>query len=236
MKNWMPRAILYLLVVSGFIWSLKYTIAHFKPERQIILLNTTRPDFHQFLVFDSPQASIPTSRDLRPYLDYFHLVTEAMPDNNEGLLMLGYLHEISGDQKQAEILLDQSYRLNPQFFFTGYNLALVSFNHGDYAQSADLLEKALANPPAVTFSRMMNSVIYRQLFGVMNDSREIILNLRTAYKDAYMLLIETLSHAGQQEQLLKVAASAAQAFPDEPIFLKVLQGANDIPPVHAHVM
>ena len=168
--------------------SLQYARSHFKPERQVILLNRTRPDFTRFIY----------SHDgIEEYFNYFSLVKEAMPSNSDGILMLGYLYAIRGDGAKATVLLQEAYGLDPQFFFTGYNLAVVLFIQGEYLQSAGILKQTLAIPPELTFKRMMSSVIYRQIFASVKDTSEIILNLRQSYHDAYVLLVEALAKSGQ---------------------------------------
>ena len=212
MNRWLGRTVIFCMALIGCVLSLQYSTGHFKSERQIILLNNTRPDFHHLLQIEKQFPEGLSSGELRDYFDYFHLVTDAMPDNSEGLLMLGYLDQITGKNVLAEGLLKESYRLNPQFFFTGYDLALVCFNRGDYAQSVDLLQKALAINPGLTMGTMMNSIIYRQIFSSMSDGNEIIPYLKQAYNDAYVLLME----------------SAARQ--------KGAQGANADIQVHAHIM
>ncbi len=212
MNNWQGRVILFFIVGVGVFLSLRYTTSHFKSDRQVILLNTTRPDFDKLLDLEKqPSAGFPRVR-LREYFDYFRLVNETMPDNSDGMLILGYLYAITGNKAQASVLLKEAYRLDPQFFFIEYDLAIVYFEHGDYAQSIDLLQKALAMAPELTLKHMADSIIYRQFFSSMKDSRGIIVDLQQAYHDAYVLLMES-----QAKQ-------------------KGLQGDNVGPQVYAHIM
>ena len=213
MDNWRARVLLVLIAWSGCLIALSYTRSHFKSERQIILLNTTRPDFRQFLNIEKNHTATFSKNRLKAYFEYFHLVTEAIPDNNEGLLMLGYLENATGDIKQALIFWEKAHRLDPSFFFTEYDLALADFGQGQYLQSMDLLKNALAIPPQATFNRMMHSIIYRQLFSSLDDNRDIIIGLQQAYHDAYLLLMASLA------------------------MQKRSQGENIVPPdVYAHVM
>jgi tetratricopeptide (TPR) repeat protein len=210
MNRWLARVIILLIAGAGSVLCLQYAVSHFKSDRQLILLNRTRPDLHLFLDIEKQPSVIPPQGDLKEYFDYFHLVTEAMPDNSDGVLMLGYLDEITGNQAQAQILLKESYRLDPQFFFTEYNLACIYFKQGNYTQSIDFLQEALGAPPAQTVSHMMRSVIYRQIFASVSDNNEIAADLQQAYHDAYILLME-----------LKQKES---------------QGADIGPHVHAHII
>jgi len=188
MNNWRSRSILYFIVGLGGFLSLHYTASHFTQDRRIILLNTTRPDFHHFLGLEGQDTTSVSKGQLREYFDYFHLVNEAMPDNSDGMLMSGYLYEIAGDKAQAQVFLNKAYHLDPSFFFIDFDLGLLSFEQGDRSQSIDLLQKALAIPPQSTINRMMNSIIYRQLFSSMDNSNDIIVGLHQAYQDAYVLL------------------------------------------------
>jgi len=196
MNNWQARIILLLIVGLGGILSLKYTSGHFKSDRQIILLDTTRPDFSKFLRVNQDPTIVVSKHNLKEYFDYFKLVTEAMPDNSQGELMLGYLHEITGDRQGARLLLEKAQQLDGAFFFTDFNLAVVFFEQGDYTKSTDLLHQALVIPPQRTLQEMMSSIIYRQFFSSMKDSHEIINGLQQAYQDAYTLLLK--SSARQQ--------------------------------------
>jgi len=212
MKNWQVRTILFLIAGAGCILSMQYSISHFILDRQTILLNTTRPDFQDLLRVEKRQAAIIPRGGLKDYFNYFHLVTKAMPDNAQGQLMLGYLYEITGDKKEARIFLKKAYLLDPLFFFTAFDLALVLFEQGEYAQSAGLLQKALAMAPDSTLQKMMSSIIYRQILSSMKDGRDIVFSLQQAYHDAYVLLIESLAKQ------------------------KSIQGENVGPQVHAHIM
>lgn len=192
----LARALVFIIVIGGGILSLQYITGHFKAERQVIILNRTRPDFHDLLTIDKdPAAAIPRG-GLKGYFDYFRLVASAMPDNSDGPLMLGYLYTITGDGKKGGDLFKEAYRLDPKFFFTAFNMALISWQAGDYKQSAALLEAALAVGPEATLKRMMASTIYRQIFSSMDDSRDIIASLQKAYQDASLLLIESKTGQG----------------------------------------
>lgn len=212
MNNWLGRVIIFFIVGAGCALSLQYTASHFRSDRQLILLNRTRPDFQGLLNIEKQPSRADPRHGLREYFDYFHLVNEAMPENTDGMLMLGYLDQITGNELQAGVLLKEAYRSDPQFFFIEYDLALLLFKQGDYAQSADLLQKALAIPPEQTLHQMMDSVIYRQIFSSISDKSDIIVGLQQAYHDAYVLLIES---------------SAKQKDP---------QGANVVPEVFAHIL
>ena len=196
MNNWPARVILFLVVAAGSIVSLHYTSGHFKSDRQIIILNRTRPDFHNFLNIEKHRSQGLSKNNLKEYFDYFYLVTQAMPDNSDGMLMLGYLYEITGHTPRAGVFLKAAHHLDPQFFFIEFNLARLLFKQGDYAQSAELLQKALTIPPQETLTRMMSSVVYRQIFASSADSLDIIVSLRQSYHDAYILLLESLAHSG----------------------------------------
>ena len=232
----LARVILFIIVGGGGILSLFYTTSHFKKDRQIVLLNTTRPDFHKLVDLDKEPQGVVSRRGLREYVDYFNLVSEAMPDNNEALFMLGYLYQITGDKTKAQGLLTKACQQNPPFFFTEFNLALVLFEQGNYAQSTEVLKKALLITPDVTLNRMMNSIVYRQIFASMDNKQDIITGLRRAYRDAYVLLIESLSHSGQAEGATQVSLMAEKMFPEETSLFKDLQGENARFQISAHII
>ena len=200
MNKWLARVIIFIIAVTGCIWSLQYARSHFKSDRQLILLNRTCPDFHHFLDIEKQGPRVISQNGLKEYFDYFHLVAEAMPQNSDGMLMLGYLDEITGNGPQAEDFLKKANQLDPQFFFIEYNLALVYFKQGDYRQCTDFLQKALAIAPGLTVKRMMGSVIYRQIFSSLKDSDDIIAGLRQAYQDADILLMESLAKQKEMQK------------------------------------
>jgi tetratricopeptide (TPR) repeat protein len=189
MTNWLPRVILFIVAGAGCVGALHYATGHFKPERQIILLNRTRPDFHDLLHFEKQETSELLSRQsLKEYFDYFRLVTEAMPQNSDGNLMLGYLYQITGQPLRAGAYLKEAHRLEERFFFTEFNLGVLFYEQGQYAQSAEYLKQALAIPPQETLGRMMTSVVYRQILASSEDSADLVAGLRQAYHDAYIIL------------------------------------------------
>jgi hypothetical protein len=214
MAKWLARFIIFFIVVTGCTVAYRYACVHFKPDRQIILLNRTRPDFSQLLEFEKNSQAVFPRSEVKGYIDYFKLVVDAMPGNGDGVLMLGYLDLISAHKKQAVALLKEAYRIDPQFFFTGYDLALVLDEQGEYAKSADILKQMMAIPPGATISHMMKSTVYRQILASMKDGSDIILGLHQAYNDAYLLLMETQAHLENTES----------------------KGADLVPDVHAHIM
>lgn len=197
MNNWQARGILFIIVGAGSILSLSYFASHYRSDRQIILLNRTIPDFHKLFNIEKQKSQGVPTGSLKEYFDYFHLVTEAMPDNSDGMLVMGYLEAITGHSSRAGGFFKAAYRLDPQFFFTEFNLGFWLFEQGDYAQSAKLLQKALTVPPQETWQRMMDSIVYRQIFASKDDSLDVAGNLQQAYHDAYIVLLEDV--AGQQK-------------------------------------
>jgi tetratricopeptide (TPR) repeat protein len=201
MNNWWARIIIFLLVGAGSILSWYYTTSHFKPDRQIIILNRTIPDFHKFLDIDKHRSTGVPKSNLKAYFDYFQLVTEAMPDNSDGALMLGYLYAVTGRESQAGILFKAAHRLEAHFFFTEFNLGLFLFKQGDYAQSAEILQKALMIPPQETANRMMNSMVYRQILASGGDHLDVGVSLQQSYHDAYIIMMESLGHRGENANI-----------------------------------
>jgi predicted Zn-dependent protease len=177
--------------------SLSYFTSHYKSDRQIILLNRTIPDFHQLFNIEKQKSQGVPPGSLKEYFDYFNLVTGAMPDNSDGMLVMGYLKAITGHASQAGVFFKAAYRLDPQFFFTEFNLGFWLFEHGEYAQSAQLLQKALTIPPQETWQRMMNSIVYRQILATKDDSFDMAVSLQQAYHDAYIVLLGDV--AGQKK-------------------------------------
>jgi len=216
----LARVILFLVVAAGVLVSLQYTTNHYKADRQILILNRTLPDFHKLLNIEKHSDQRFSKNNLKEYFDYFHLVTEAMPDNSDGLLMLGYLEQVTGHNPQAGVLFKAAHRLDPQFFFIEFNLALFLFEQGDYEQSAQLLQRALNTPPQDTLKRMMSSTVYRQIFASTDNSLDIIGSLRQSYHDAYILLLRSLQHSGHLNPSLE----------------QQLRGENANTEVHARIL
>lgn len=201
MNNWLARIVILLIVGAGSILSWRYTTSHFKPDRQIIILNRTIPDFHKFLDIDQHRSTGLSKSSLKAYFDYFQLVTEAIPDNSDGALMLGYLYAVTGHGSQAGMLFKAAHRIDPHFFFTEFNLGLFLFKQGDYTQSAEILQKALMIPPQETVNRMMNSMVYRQILASGGDHLDVGASLQQSYHDAYIIMLESLAHRGENANI-----------------------------------
>jgi tetratricopeptide (TPR) repeat protein len=155
---------------------------------------------------------------LKKYFDYYQLVRKARPDQDQALLVLGYLYSLEDQWDRAGMFFEEALAKNPGFMVTLFNAAVAAYRREDYARSATLLEKACALPFMDQAVTLLRSIIYRQLLSSDNAPRDIPVRLKGIYRQAHELLVRSLVADGRYAPMLQAALAAVQAFPEDADF------------------
>jgi tetratricopeptide (TPR) repeat protein len=93
-------------------------------------------------------------------------------------------------------------------FWPNYDLGVVYYKNGDWAQAAGHLFQAVSANPRLTVIMMQDSMVYRQMFGSPYFRFSLKDEVIEAQSRAFVLLLSSLLHAGQYEKMFIVSQLA----------------------------
>jgi len=164
-------------------------------------LNRLMPPLSQFVMNDIKGQSL-AALPIDKYLFYYDKVSDYLPKNADAYYMKGYCYTQKGHLSQAQKSFQQSIDLNPQFFWAYYNLGMVSLKLGQWDTAIESFHKALSTKPEITVKIMLTSKVFQQLLVQIDQPGKILsINLKTAYKDCYQLILlsNTLKKAAEKQ-------------------------------------
>jgi tetratricopeptide (TPR) repeat protein len=172
-------------------------------KAKIQLINFYMPqDFSPFLEI---AKGIPDVHFDQQYLNYFTSVIDIFPTQWDAYLALGLCQYYSQNQTKAIELLQKSAQIEPNFFWTNYNLGLLHFSSKRYADAAHSFQKALSADPKQSVQFLMRSKIYQQIlqsvqpFPINFGSR-----IKAAYENSATLLIVSQYRLKEFTQMEKI--------------------------------
>jgi len=185
--------------------------AEVKRKAKTTTLDHLRPPLNALARHIRTREPLPPGQ-FRAYIPYYQRVVEYFPSMAEAHTILGFCYAASGDPEKAVNAYQGSIQVNPEFFWSYYNLGLILFRAGRYDAAASLLENAVTKNPAVTMRVLYGSPAYRQIMA--SDTQfdyAVDKALRSGYREAYELLVLSYERMGQHPQMLQTAVRAAQA-------------------------
>jgi len=164
-------------------------------------LNNLRPEpINYFWELNFNHASLDKNK-IRYYADYYEHLLEHFPSLWDAYGLLGYCYENLDENAKAIKFLKIAIRLEPDYFWNYYNLALIDINESRYQEAIDLLQKALNVSPMGSFKRIITSGwVYLPLLG--SNEKEIVTrsaeHLKEVYQSSY-LLEQVLRHCEKNQ-------------------------------------
>lgn len=166
--------------------SLKSQRQKVKAKAKAITLNHLKPSFDDFVAYRVNHGRADISRN---YTIYYERLVEYMPQRPEAYALLGFCYYQTGKSQEAIASFISAMKLNPDFFWTPYNLGVIYFRQGRYQEAATMLRRAIALKPQVTLKTIFSSRIYGEIIRSVKDfDYAIEKNLQAGYRDAYRLL------------------------------------------------
>jgi len=160
-----------------------------KAKARAITLNHHKPSFEDFVAYRVAHGQVGISRN---YVIYYERLAEYMPQKAEAHALLGFCYYHTGKHEEAKAAFIRAIQLNPDFFWTPFNLGVIYFYQDRYQEAAVMLRRALALKPEATLKTIFSSKIYGEIIrSAQNFDYAVEENLKAGYRDAYLLLLLT---------------------------------------------
>ena len=217
MIRWLSSrvGVIYLIVFIFCVTSmdLKMLQERIKVRR----LNDAIPDFSDMIVF-SKNKSARKNIDWKPYRDYFRLIYAYLPKDVIIKELLGYVDYYSGHEQEAIVLFKDSTAMSGKFLFiSNYDLGVINYKRGMWAQASQYLLKAIESNPKLAVMLMQSSTVYRQICSSPYFRYALNAEIGEGRARAYILLLSSLYHMHQYNLMIAVAKMglAEAALPDK---------------------
>ena len=159
-----------------------------RTARQTMILNRVMPRSfgYIFKAFKEKRAVDP--RQIKPFLYYYEKVVQYRPQRVDALGMSGFCYYWLGDRARAKARYQDASRKFPAFFWFSYNLGLLYWMDGQYAQARAAFAQALRADPAVTMAFIGRSKrIYGPLLARFGNAKEDLARLlKQDYQASYI--------------------------------------------------
>ena len=211
-------AVIYVILFLFFITcvNLKTLDDRIKVRR----LNQAVPNFDDMI--NSSMGKNEKAVDWAPYQHYFELILRYLPDDKLARQLLGYVDCYAGKEDKAIALFKGSVLMNGHLlFWSNYNLGVLYYKKGMWPQALDYLFKAISANSQLNVLLMKNSIIYKQILSGIPTSYSLDDGINNAKGKAYILILSSLQHMGQYDQMIAVsnfAIANQNSFPNDDFY------------------
>lgn len=140
-----------------------------------------------------------------PYKNYFELIFRYNPDDVIIKQLLGYVDFYTGQEQKAIDLFKSSAEMKGHLlFWSNYNLGVLYYKNGMWAQAAEYLLKVINLNPQLTMLLMRDSLVYKQIFLTPAFTYNLEDEINNAKSKAYILLLSSLHHMEQYDKMIAV--------------------------------
>jgi len=198
MKKFLTRFVLIVILGSLgiFLFVCVFPATFLLQERhksqakaKAVTLNLIKPSFEDFVAYRIDHGQSGISRN---YPQYYEKLAEYMPQKAEAHALLGFCYYHTGKREEAKAAFIRAIQLNPDFFWTPFNLGVIYFYQDRYQEADVMLRRALALKPEATLKTIFSSKIYGEIIrSAKNFDYAVEENLKAGYRDAYRLLLLT---------------------------------------------
>lgn len=204
-----------LLLLAGYILAPHVVNFNLINERlKVKRLNDNRPSFAE-LVNLMQQGQPVSSRRWHDYESYFKLILTYMPDDHFTETFLGFTQLNLGKNKEAVGLLTKAANSAQVLFWPDYNLGVYYYRQGQWQQAIDHLQRAVNVPVNMPTKLMLESLVYRQIFASSVFKSSLAQRMKTAYEDAYVLMLAAFDQLNVSQAGFAVAMNAIKNAADE---------------------
>lgn len=131
-------------------------------------------------LFDCLNGPCPTKFD--NYITYFNLVSDYMPNQADSYAMLGFCYSHLNQSSLAIDNYKKAIELNPRFFWSYYNLGLLSWANGNFQEASFLFKQSLLLDPRETIESILPSKLYMSILAGSKISYNIVDSLQHGYQ------------------------------------------------------
>ncbi len=168
--------------------SLKDEREKVKNKAMLVTINHYRPDlsvWKNFFLLDA----VPDKRFLADSIVYYQAILAYVPQMAEAQHMLAVCQYFLGNTQAALESEQKAALLEPRFFAAWYNLGVMRYKQGQFAQSAQSFRQALNLAPVATVKVIESSRIFSEI--IRSAQIVDIINaqsIQNGYRDAQRLL------------------------------------------------
>lgn len=145
------------------------------------------------------------------FIHYLSEVNKIVGQRFDADILLAYSKYQLGYKSAAQTLFVSAMERNPSYFWSYYNLGLLSYRNGDMANATSLLERAAFMDPELSLKFILTSRIFLPLTseGGYNTAR-FHENIRKARVDCFHLLAHVYLAAAQFDKVIVISQKALE--------------------------
>jgi tetratricopeptide (TPR) repeat protein len=149
------------------------------------------PESFNILFVWEAQGSVGRPDQVIPYINFYEQIVKYFPEQTDAWNMLGLCYYWAGQDVRAIQSLQKAISIDPHFFWSNYNVGMLSYQNGQLAEAIPYFENAIKTNPDQNLRFVQDSrVVYRSL---LNEIPELGNELRgrmiRGYQQAYEMLI-----------------------------------------------
>jgi len=166
------------------------------------------PDFRYLVDFRDERVPF-DQKKFKESDNYFRLLNKYMPDHADVLGMLGFCSYYLGQEKDAAMFYEQALYRFPGSFAYRYNLGVLAFKRGDYAQAKEYFLKSLEAPLPENLNYISSSRVFWPLYNNVEEiKKELPEYIKKGRERSYRLLTLCYYHLKDFAGLIPVAQFA----------------------------
>jgi len=159
------------------------------------------------------------------FINYYEKIIEFFPHMPEAHAMLGFLYYFAEENEKSIAAYQRAIALNPQYFWSHYNLGIIHFKDARYQLASDSFQKAITTKPDMTLKSIFSSKIYQQILMNINDQDySLMQDLRTGYRDSYQMLVLSNYYMNNFSRMFHSSRMALNAHIENPDIFYYYQG------------
>ncbi len=197
------REIFRLIVVICLCSWLGYSFYDSYGVDKIGQMNKRTPSSYEYLVEVSQNPGKIDLIKLKAYRDYYKLIVKNMPHRGDAYGMLGFCYYHMGKIGKAINSYKKALVRNPDFFWFHYNLGVIFYKIGQYAEATESLEKALNVDYKESFKFIfLSQRIYQPILASQKGNKNQWLGQQAlkGYRNCYTLLAESYRQIGENKK------------------------------------
>ncbi|MBF0489801.1 MAG: tetratricopeptide repeat protein [Candidatus Omnitrophica bacterium] len=199
---------LYLICFGGVALMVDYPL--FKKNFLDQTMNRLSPPINYFKDFANPKDYLSDFK-LRQCIYYHQKVVDFYDfERPAAYAMMGYCYEHLGESQKALKAYQSALDINPNDFWSYYNMGVISYQRGSYQKAADYFKEALLKDVNLNVYVLYKSKMYTDI-RVSNGSHsdyDYFQGLRQGHVNSYIYLMESLAKAEDYERLPELAVVA----------------------------
>lgn len=177
-------------------------------------LNDNRPSFSELVNLMQQGQPVSLTRWYQ-YEAYFKLILTYMPDDHFSESFLGFTQFNLGKNKEGLEVLTKAANSAQILFWPDYNLGVYYYRQGQWQKAIDHLQRAVNVPINLPTKIMLESLVYRQVFASPSFKVSLADRMKSAYEDAYVLMLAAFDQLNLPQAGFGVAMNAIKNSPED---------------------